>query len=359
MKILFVTECLGSGGAERQLVGLATLLKKQGYDVSVLTYFERNFFKSQLDQAGIYNECYKKALNRYTRFFYLTRKADSFKADIVVSYLPGANIALTVGKVLGLLKSKLIVSERNFTLNWNIKSRLSYKILSFSDCLVVNSEAEKINVKNNCRFYRNKLIVTIQNFIDSKHFVRDESINRVSNNIVCVARLRDYKNVDGFLDCVGILRDRGHSFTVKWFGHDYNDDYSMHLKKKIADMNLSEVFSFYNPSDNILKEYQHADVLCLPSFREGYPNVVIEAMSCELPVLCSNVCENPIIVQDGVNGFLFNPYDVNDMVRALESYFKLSFEDRYAMGQRNRKKVVENNSMESFVNKYIVLFNQI
>ena len=346
MKILFVTECLGSGGAERQLVGLASMLKGRGYDVSVLTYDERNFYKPQLDAAGVNSECYGKALNKYTRFFLLSKKAESFKADIIVSFLPGSNIALALGKRLGLIKSKLIVSERNYTLNWSFKTKLFFKI-------------QRKNIIENTGSYRHKQIVSIQNFIDSNYFVNKNTSDKIGNNIVCVARLRSYKNVLGFLDCIKELKQRGHQFTVNWYGHDYNDSYSKEVKNKINELGIDGVFYLHQPSSNILEVYRRSSVLCLPSFREGYPNVVIEAMSCELPIICSNVCENPNIVQDGVNGFLFNPYDVNSMVAAIEKYFALSQLERTQMGRVNREKVVKNNSMASFVNKYVQLFEKV
>ena len=44
MKILLFTDSLGAGGAQRQLVGLAVLLKQQGYEVKVCTYFDIDFF---------------------------------------------------------------------------------------------------------------------------------------------------------------------------------------------------------------------------------------------------------------------------------------------------------------------------
>ena len=360
MKILLVTECLGSGGAERQLVGLATMLKKRGYDVSVLTYYKRNFYYFFLEEAGVPHECDLKSLNKYWRFFRLSRKADSYNADIVVSYLPGSNIALTIGKLLGLLKAKLIVSERNFTLNWSCRNKFFYWLISHADCLVTNSDAERINVKESVGCYKNKGIVTIQNYIDSDFFTKEQGKKKGNtNNIVCVARLRNYKNVIGLLDCVSELKRRGYKFTVNWYGHNYNDEYSIEVKKKINELQLDNVFFLHDPSGNIREVYRNADALCLPSFREGYPNVVVEAMSCELPVICSDVCENPNIVEDSINGYLFNPYDIDSMVKSMEKFFTLSIEERENMGIRNRRKVVSNNSMDSFINKYIDLFDKL
>ena len=54
-KILLFTDSLGSGGAQRQLVGLAIMLKNAGYDSTVATYFNLDFYKKQLDDVGIRN----------------------------------------------------------------------------------------------------------------------------------------------------------------------------------------------------------------------------------------------------------------------------------------------------------------
>ena len=75
-------------------------------------------------------------------------------------------------------------------------------------------------------------------------------------------------------------------------------------------------------------------------------------MSCGLPILCSNVCENPYIVVDNINGFLFNPYDTSDIVRAFEVLFMQSDSKRFEMGYRNREKMLKNNTSKEFFEKY-------
>ena len=54
-KIVLFTDCLGAGGAQRQLVGLAIMLKAKGYDMTVATYHNIDFYKKQLDDAGVRN----------------------------------------------------------------------------------------------------------------------------------------------------------------------------------------------------------------------------------------------------------------------------------------------------------------
>ena len=101
-KILFVTESLGSGGAERQLVYLATLLKHARYNVVVLTYDDKNFYKEILDREEIENRLYTPALNKFLRFYHLAQCIRRLRPNVVISFLPGSNVALCIAKALRL-----------------------------------------------------------------------------------------------------------------------------------------------------------------------------------------------------------------------------------------------------------------
>ena len=73
MKILCITESLGSGGAERQLCGLAIELKKKGYDVMVVTYVENQFYQPLLDEAGVVYELHAELCPKWTRVWRLAK----------------------------------------------------------------------------------------------------------------------------------------------------------------------------------------------------------------------------------------------------------------------------------------------
>ena len=93
----------------------------------------------------------------------------------------------------------------------------------------------------------------------------------------------------------------------------------------------------------------------MPSTLEGYPNVLVEAMATGLPVVVSNVCEHPHIVGDGVNGFLFDPYNVDAMAEAMIKAASLNPQEATAMSQSNHRKVVENNSAQAFSQRYLAI----
>ena len=68
-KIVLFTDCLGAGGAQRQLVGLAIMLKAKGYDMTVATYHNIDFYKNQLDEAGVRNLVIPNGSNKKTRIW--------------------------------------------------------------------------------------------------------------------------------------------------------------------------------------------------------------------------------------------------------------------------------------------------
>ena len=72
MKIVFVTECLGSGGAERQMVNLAIMMKNYGHSVHVLTWDSRDFYKRMLDDNKVPNNVVAIAKKKYLRSFTLS-----------------------------------------------------------------------------------------------------------------------------------------------------------------------------------------------------------------------------------------------------------------------------------------------
>ena len=358
MKVLLVAESLGSGGAERQLVGLAVGLKNKGYEIFVLTYYNENFYKIILDNNKIYNEVYDKALSRIPRLWYLNKKVNQFAPDVTISFLPGPNVALGFGKIVGFLKSKLIVSERNYTWHWGIKERIYMYFYRRADAIITNSKAECDNIKQNF-FSLSPKVACIVNFVDYEKFLPDTKKHYGKFKVLTVARIRDYKNVHGLINVALGLVNKGLDIHFDWYGNDYNDKYSDYVKQMIKNYNLSDRFIFHNPVSDISAIYPQYDLFCLPSFKEGYPNVILEAMSCQLPVICSRICENGSIIVEGKGGFLFDPNNNEEIENCINRMYNLSCDDREQMGLYNRKRIIENNSIKIFINKYIDLINHI
>ena len=114
-----------------------------------------------------------------------------------------------------------------------------------------------------------------------------------------------------------------------------------------------------NKRKDIDKAYREADIFCLPSHFEGTPNVICEAMASGLPVMASNVCDNPNFVIPGNTGWLFDQKNISDMAKTIMEISNTSFEELSFYGKESRKLVEKKCSEEVFVNKYIKLIESI
>ena len=96
--------------------------------------------------------------------------------------------------------------------------------------------------------------------------------------------------------------------------------------------------------------------MLLPSYFEGLPNVVCEAMACGKPALVSNVSDNSRLVADGDNGFLFDPSSPGDLADTIHKFVMLSAEEKQKMGGRGRVRAEELFAPDIIVNQYFNIF---
>ena len=100
------------------------------------------------------------------------------------------------------------------------------------------------------------------------------------------------------------------------------------------------------------------DVFVLPSINEGISNTILEAMATGLPVVAGRVGGNPELVLDGVTGRLYDPADPSGLEQALLPYLT-DPALRQAHGAAARARVVQNFSLDSMVQRYLALYDEL
>lgn len=354
-RILCLIENIGPSGAERQITNLAVQLRKQGHEVEVVYYVKKEFYLPFLLENDV-KGCYlQEAANPRKRFFALEKYIKSTQPDAVICYSAAPSMITCVLKLLG-AKFTLIVSERNTTQQLGFGERMRFFLYRWADFIVPNSQTQGNFIAEHYPKLAPKIKV-ITNFVDTDLFVPSEHkvFDHEEINILCVGRLAAQKNIPRFIDAVDMLKNKGLRFRVDWYGQDFKNEYSQLCYDSLKKRGIEEIFSFHSQSAEIIQRYQESDIFCLPSLYEGFPNVLCEAMCCGLPVVCSRVSDVPQIMEDGVNGFIFDSLDVDDMVEKLEKMIKLSEEERRKMAIRSREIAVGKFSSDVFIHKYLEL----
>ena len=352
-RILCLIENLGSGGAERQLTGLAVMLKQQGYQVGVCYYIYQDFYWPYLQENRVESCFLTEASNPKKRYFALRKYIKTFKPDTVISYSTSPSMITCLLKLLG-AKFNLIVSERNTTQQIGKTEKLRFFLYRWANHIVPNSHSQASFINKHFPNLTSKVKV-ITNFVDTEKFspTTEAMPEHEETRMVCVGRLMPQKNLPHFIEAIAQVVKDGYKIHVDWFGKDLKDAYSVECHDAVKDHHLEDVFVFQEPSSSIQDEYRKADVFCLPSLYEGFPNVLCEAMSCGKPVLCSRVCDNPNIVSEGENGYLFDPHSVEDMALTIERYVDLDVGKKNETSSKSREIAVDLFSKDSFIRKYI------
>ena len=81
-------------------------------------------------------------------------------------------------------------------------------------------------------------------------------------------------------------------------------------------------------------------------------------MSCGLPIICSKVCDNGAIVENGKNGLLFDPDNLNSICDSLSQFVHMSDEEKREISKRNREKALILFSKDVFIKKYIEIIEK-
>jgi len=166
--------------------------------------------------------------------------------------------------------------------------------------------------------------------VDNSLFKINEKNELNHNRVLCVARLVPIKNMDNLLRAWQLIEQKGvnHKLIIIGDGPGYDDlnSLSIHLNLKNVEL-LGAV-----DNKDIPPYFYNSDAFILPSLSETWALVVNEAMAAGMPVLLSNkINAAHTLLKEGVNGFSFDPLNVNEIADAVFKYISLGTEARKSM----------------------------
>jgi glycosyltransferase involved in cell wall biosynthesis len=164
----------------------------------------------------------------------------------------------------------------------------------------------------------------IENGIDVEQFQRRQSIESARRQlgwpengacIGAIGRLSDEKGFDLLIEAVKRLKPRHPDLRLVIAGEGPS---RAALEQQINSAGLSDGVLLLGMCEDVRTLLEAVDVFVLSSRREGLPNVVLEAMAMEVPVVATRVAGVPHVIADGVNGLLAQTESVESLVTAIE-----------------------------------------
>lgn len=173
--------------------------------------------------------------------------------------------------------------------------------------------------------------------------------------VVCVGRLCEQKGQLLLLDAVRQLRDRGEPVRLVLAG---DGEMRPEIERFMAEHGLQDRVSItgWISNEQVRQELEAARALVLPSFAEGLPVVIMEAMALGRPVLTTSIAGIPELVRHGTDGWLIPAGDLESLVDALSELLTQSVQRLTDMGQAARRRVLERHSIDTEARKLVELF---
>jgi len=176
--------------------------------------------------------------------------------------------------------------------------------------------------------------------------------------LVCVGRLCEQKGQLLLIEAARRLRDRGVAFELVLAG---DGDMRAELERLIRASRLDDVMRItgWISSDQVRGEILAARALVLPSFAEGLPVVIMEAMALRRPVISTYVAGIPELVQAGVHGWLTPAGDVEALAQAMQACLEAPGEEIERMGAAARARVRARHDVDVEATKLVDLFGAV
>lgn len=313
------------GGVGQVMRELAERQASEGHEVHVFVPDwdkQKRIKKKEEIINGVYiHRCqyWFRAANFMTFWPSLFLKLSNEKFDVIHSHLfahPHFVIAALVAKIKGIPHihtthcpwsdaPRSLVGRLGILISYNIFSRaalkLTYKIIAITpweNKFIERFGGKKEKIANIPNGMSNEFFIKAKN----NNFKEKLKIKKTDKIVLFFGRLSFTKSPDKFVDIAKeILKERR---DIIFIIRGPDEGMKKIVKEKIGDEKRILLLSETRDRKEIIKMYQSSDVFVMPSYREGLPLTLFEAMASGLPIVATPVNGIPFEIKDGENGFL-------------------------------------------------------
>lgn len=331
MRITFLLASLGSGGAERVVSLLANKLVERGHQVEIIC-LKFNDVYYQTDLRVKVTLAMQQTKNRLTEVLWLRKYIKQQKPDVVIPFTEGV-YCFTILSLLG-TGIPIIASERlDPSAMSPIRKVLKRLLLPYADWLVVQTQSikeyfpKKIQEKTsviynpvNDEVFKSPDGLQVQganaaSSVQSLNTPMEGRGQERLNRIISVGRLYPQKNQKMMIRAFAKIADDFPDWQLVIFGEG---PLRAELEGLVSSFKLQDRVLLLGRTEQVIEELRKSKIFCMSSDYEGMSNAMIEAICVGLPIVTTNVSGVEELVKDGINGFVIQCGEVDEMANSLQ-----------------------------------------
>ena len=364
-KILHIITSLDSGGTEGVLSRLV-IFDRDNTDHVVLSLKKNGRYESILkeNKIKVYSLNFQNKFRLIFEFIKLLKIVNREKPTLIQTWLYHADfIGALTAKFLGI--KNLAWGIRTTKITIDISSFLTLRLLwvlakmsPFSPTKIACCSLTAMNEHIKIGYTKNKFTI-IPNGYDSTKFNYKQEAGielratwGVENSDVvlgCIARWDPFKDHDNLFQALTLLKNN-RSIRCILMGSSMHPE-NMALMKLIDCYNLRKRIIFASSQLDVAKVMSALDFFVLSSVSEGFPNVLAEAMLCEVPVITTDVGDSRLIVD--VCGWVVPPSTPLLLAKAIDDAVALMGSSEYEeLKLKSRKRIIENFPLARMTNEF-------
>lgn len=322
-------------------------------------YFEEfKFIKSYKVGTGFYKILiFTSSIFRYVYVLISDRK-------IQIIHFHGSTEASFYRKFLLILLGKYIFRKKiiyhihggRFGLFYNKSGWLTKKMISFSlshvDMVIALSQSWKDYF---VKTFKIKDISVLPNIIDYP-IIELESTAATNITLLFLGLICDAKGVFDLINVIGTHKQRYEQSLKLLIGGNGEVKKLHELIKKYDIGEMVEYLGWITKEEKV-KVFNRADIYILPSYNEGLPISILEAMSYGKAIITTGVGGIPEIVKNNINGFLFNPGDKEKIMSSID--FFIENPEKIKMYGRASIQIAQQHLPEFVLNKLCIIYEKL
>jgi|WetSurMetagenome_2_1015567.scaffolds.fasta_scaffold00113_26 L-malate glycosyltransferase len=373
IKILHIISGDLWAGAEAQVYGVLSCLKKNKETVPFCILFNEGILREKLSAIGVQTiVIHETRCTSYSLYNNLVKAIDSIKPDIIHVHRVKEHLFSKIYNVFGRHNIPLVrtvhgsrSASGKLPLKQYFKASLAVKADNFliknwaHAVIAVSKDLEKEFILSGVK----GKICQIYNAIDIDGYTKSDARKDVRKRhgasdlfwIGTAARLVEVKNLPILIEAGKYLKQSEIPFKISIFGEGP-------LKSELLDLvkicDLDGKVELPGFEENIQPVIESLDVFVLPSRHEGLPMSLLEAMALKTPVVCSRVGGMAEVIENEVNGLLF---DVNNSKELVDCIIKLQKNPAVALTlAENARRTIENDfSLSKTTGKLIDVYSDV